>query len=84
MLQNPAVLKIGKWGCTGVCVCTHIQSSAIQSSQKMGKPSVLWCMDAQAVGGLYTVKAFILKERRYGNPTGIITEGMILGKISQS
>lgn len=41
-------------------------------------------MDAQAVGGLYTVKAFILKERRYGNPTGIITEGMILGKISQS
>lgn len=50
-----------------------------KGAKRWGQAGILWSL---ADGGLYSVRAFNLKERRCCNP--INTEGAILDEISQS
>lgn len=79
VLQNPAVLKNRRQGCAGVMHMPMSRAVLFKVAKREGQPSVLW---SQADGGLYSVRAFILKDRRCCNL--INTEGTILDEISQS
>lgn len=50
-----------------------------KGAKRWGQAGILW---SPAGGGLYSVRAFILEERRCCNPMN--TEGAILDEISQS